>query len=998
MSGAQDRISADVVSRFLPGTDPAAGPASLLGLHADHTHLNHTDIASALLAQLARIDDHPQARTPEADELRVALHVAAAQLRHVATVSHTAPESAVMPQTSADPVLEAPGAMEVGLQAIPKPLAAPQDEYSRTPGDDFVIAVRHVLATSGGWNAESKLRLGYLSRSMGLHASLLQSALVRITQEHQRPIAGEPSAALYSGANPTATIDRFGEVHGPGLLTRSATAGRPLDAVPANVSTRRWMSILTLILFLSSGALLVVLGTIIAGRMDRSVEVSVIGDGHSRVAIAGPAGVRTPRDGSGEHSADAVGSSHPHTSGRDAEVLIRLLNQLDKEAIENAPEEAKEHFVSAFQQLAIEWVTSGRDTTATAAFALRDVVLAASEYDLRFGVELAQIAAGPLEILDGPDRVLRTDQVSASVFSFVVSGMLLGTPLNPPTERALRSRLNSIASSVDRTTADSSFNALLYTALIAQAELLRPRASDNDSARFEAVWQHWTRLADAGFADANAILLDAVSRLVALGENPGSHRPTGAVLNVLIRAISWSQPSDEIARRRLLEWFDDANRVSTTTLSLITASLIDSGAIPGLGVNMRLSSGASDSERRSLRDLYALRLGLPQIGDGRLFFARWNGFADELLDTSVPSGYEGALSLAIRAAWINESMLLWMSGDERGAELALERVQSQTLAGLASGRPRPVLFGARSTPRADGEWAARYLRARRSTDDRMRLLYEFGNSGGPGGQADADVITEAAMYSTPLEVRRLAQRMVNDYADRPEIVLGLLEVLPRAARHDGVSTMIEQVTGRSLPAPSSQNWRLEARRALVARALEVLASDESVLLDLASELYSDSLTTQLQALQDLHGVRQAAADDPFPLGLPGPRTPGLNRSGDPMVPLMNIVDLLSVQAERYPERARLFASLDELRARRAWRVRLASTHTAGFASELASRLEFSAYALGCERPLLASEIHDLIASAATGRRDSPTVYHQMLASETALIRLHRLRTERGVSP
>ena len=66
------------VERFLGPQEAAGGPFALLGISPDRC--NEGSVLLALERQLDRVNAHAQCDTPEADEVRLALHAAAAQL------------------------------------------------------------------------------------------------------------------------------------------------------------------------------------------------------------------------------------------------------------------------------------------------------------------------------------------------------------------------------------------------------------------------------------------------------------------------------------------------------------------------------------------------------------------------------------------------------------------------------------------------------------------------------------------------------------------------------------------------------------------------------------------------------------------------------------------------------------------------------------------------------------------------------------------------------
>lgn len=68
----------DAVARFLGACAAQGGPHSLLGLPM--TGFSDADVLAARDRQLRVVDEHPESLTPAADEVRLALHAAAAQL------------------------------------------------------------------------------------------------------------------------------------------------------------------------------------------------------------------------------------------------------------------------------------------------------------------------------------------------------------------------------------------------------------------------------------------------------------------------------------------------------------------------------------------------------------------------------------------------------------------------------------------------------------------------------------------------------------------------------------------------------------------------------------------------------------------------------------------------------------------------------------------------------------------------------------------------------
>lgn len=75
-----DRDASSIIARFLGPAPAAGGPIALLGL--ERADLAEPAILRARDRRLDQIDRHPLAQTPEADEVRLAVHAAAATLLH----------------------------------------------------------------------------------------------------------------------------------------------------------------------------------------------------------------------------------------------------------------------------------------------------------------------------------------------------------------------------------------------------------------------------------------------------------------------------------------------------------------------------------------------------------------------------------------------------------------------------------------------------------------------------------------------------------------------------------------------------------------------------------------------------------------------------------------------------------------------------------------------------------------------------------------------------
>ncbi|RMH29815.1 MAG: hypothetical protein D6692_02840 [Planctomycetota bacterium] len=135
------------IDRFLGPAAAEGGPFALLGL--PHEVSSHAQIADAVRRRLQAVDAHPLRLTPEADEVRLAIHTAAAQL--------------------ADPALRT----ELAKRFPPgKPAAMPRawQTHLRRLTPQLKARARHIIGASGGWNRKAKTRLAMIARQHRISA------------------------------------------------------------------------------------------------------------------------------------------------------------------------------------------------------------------------------------------------------------------------------------------------------------------------------------------------------------------------------------------------------------------------------------------------------------------------------------------------------------------------------------------------------------------------------------------------------------------------------------------------------------------------------------------------------------------------------------------------------------------------------------------------------------------------------------------------------------
>ena len=155
---SQSKSNQTPVVRFLGQDAGRGGPFALLGL--PHTISSDAVINRAVQQRLRQIDCHPHRGTPDASEVRLAIHSAASQLRDPSLREHLMrrwPEG-----TPID---------------MPKAWATRKATQKLTPS--LMRRARMIVGSSGGWNSTARRRLAHLARMNRLGALEIIKALGR---------------------------------------------------------------------------------------------------------------------------------------------------------------------------------------------------------------------------------------------------------------------------------------------------------------------------------------------------------------------------------------------------------------------------------------------------------------------------------------------------------------------------------------------------------------------------------------------------------------------------------------------------------------------------------------------------------------------------------------------------------------------------------------------------------------------------------------------------
>ncbi len=931
------------IQRFLGLTVDPQSPLELLGLDAGQC--DERRVREALERRLARVSAHPEGRGHEADEVRLALHAAAAQ--------------------AMDPVVRR------RLQNVAQ--RAPADAPSRNGGvadpaiAQFRASALPAILRAGGLTRESRRYIAALAHAHGLS----------VTDVHR---------ALGAGWNPAPTPQRSAPA-------RPSPKPRPLESPRREASPTLYSELATSMeregsrvrrnATIAAGvaggviAALLVVGLAALALLD-SGRARPLADENAEEKVASASAVE---DAQGEETEEPNRAS-PEAEAEPTEPERRLAAlDLDgpvdplalREALElalaelpRAPTDAAWRFDRAVEQLSVSWT---RVTAAERTALLERVVdflyrAAPGGASGQRALEAVGAGAARLSALEAGGTMSEVGALSG-VWS-------VGALVRLAREEALPARvLGEIESRLARALTssrpgtDGTFAAGAFAALRSMGEKLSAQeVGGGDEAR--EAWGRWFEAIDAleeGDARERA-LLGVVERILLDGPSPATAPLPLSVVESALARVSWEGAlGATAAQRALIAWFDDP-RVATRDLAVITEWLMSSDAVDGVGIRLVLRRTASPTARADLRERYASLFGVG-TRDQDLASSGWAKTAREMLreqpGDDIPSRYAQAAALSR----LNEAAARRWRGELHGAGALLSKLREPIDAALQQGGEGGGRVAEAGGGR-DGAWAVQFLGAGMAVERKLELLSELNRRGRRLGRIDAGAVAEAALFGGQESVRRAAQRAVRAHRDQAVIVNGLLDALPSAARTERNSSLIEGVTREALPPVKQAEWRLAARRALVERLLELLAGGS----DLAP------IDEIAQIIGDAYAERAGS------IGISTATTAEAAKA---------LWERWRAEAERYASTTDATAPVGELERRMAGRLRLARGPIQLFAAAQVSAAEMMALVVAAERPSQVEAVRDVLKRMGEARRAAGSIETQLIATERAMTELWLIR-------
>lgn len=996
-------MSRSPLETFLPGVKASDGPFALLGIAPEDCTAGNID--AALRTRLRMIDAHRQGNTPEADELRAALHTAAAHLHHP-TIRAAAIErfGASAERVNADELVRAGAVVGGGLPvggatrvngtnagpmngANVRPVVVPPGGSVRLPPEEeaYRDLVVRVLVHAGGWNETAKRRLAAITHLQGRPIRHLQGALrlVALTGPSRkfRPSADAPKSREDERREKDPTL-------------------APVSAAPVEKRPRRLLMAASILFTINSVVLLVVFAGILRERMvmraafeGTSSTPMVAGDGDSEMMSGAEARGRLP--GAGDVSED--------------EPIARLA------AIRGATRNLRDGggaatgmFDRNFAALASSW--DELDAAMMQAFvtAVSDFVGEAARRDVGMAIGVIDTVARGSEPITRLTATPRADQLRQAAFSIaMLSRLQRDRDLPAAVREAVRRRLSGPERLSEFLPGEPgggpSFEDGQRLALRALAARITPATGEQDVEPWATLWRAWLGIADAAEGEASPVAgaradsallgvrLDALEYLLRADREAIVTPAALESARLLAGSVEWT---DALAARRLLRWHD-TELLRRDELNALLGWL--AAAMPDrIGSDLILPASALPAERAAARDRLALALGAAVSPAGEFdetLVTRGNALIDEAARLSRRADNPEALLLGAALASFNEASARRWIQDRAGAEVALE------LASIGGMRDRVLTSGAGvptevedlaalTAPATgdDGEWALRVLQSERDRDTLAGLLNQVVNVPRDLGPADAGVLVDVALANFSTPIRDAAQRAIRRYAAEAPLMEALLQHSAQGRR--GLDRLlwevVRDVTGADVPHWSDPRFPLEARRALLRAHIARITEAREPGIEALSQSIRRSYEHTARSARMGSGLQPEPEDAAARL-TPGGARPDPARAATALAKTYQTIASLSGDARNG------VSTLSSIATRRRARLTLARDGVQRFHAEQVAAAELLAHIVADEQPSLEDAIERVLQGLADARSMADSITHQVVAAEAAMAELWIMR-------
>lgn len=920
----------------MPPTDPSqtffgvsAGSDPFLLLGLPRSEADESAVLSALGIRMAEIARHVRSHTPEANELRLALHAAAAQLLDPQLQQLLLEQSSAKPPSKAKSVAAGdPAPVRSGAPDAAEQTASRSVSIASSLTHDLL----RVVASHGGWNQHALRQLVMLAHARGVPSSELPTLVSRVLST---PLIGAVPAdtAAESAQQQSHGHPRSGRI---GATPSSSTGAKKY---PTKIGS--WV-VPTVFAILTVGSLLFVWARLTAEPARDGTDARAT-DTTSRATVG--------RDT--QATPDPIADAPPAPS-MTLEESTSLLREIASQNV--VTQESQSDAIRALQTIAESWNQLDADEVAAVHNQLVDLFYAGTS-DSTFPLRLVEAIAKP------GTRAPKTsgELIGTTWAAGTLSRLSAERNLSTTVDASIVGRLSELMGDGYRTRSPG-FNEGAAAALRSSARELSRASAD------VSTWRTWLgilgKLHAPGSPEHDALVIGAIEELATLGAEPNQNRPVFETLQLLANELTLEEKNP--AARALVGWLSD-DRVSVADLSVIMRPLIRSAKVEGVSDGLVISAAADPSRRMTIRaELEEHLLGIDAQASEAI--EAWANIAEQEIARNEGTS---AVDLLVRAAARSRLSsaardIFWGRYEEAQTTLGNLTADLDRLANSLGDDTNAYLGG-------DGalDWAERYLSARQNIPVRQALLAELTRARHRLGSVAAEALVRDAVFGTPATVRAQAQEVTRLYADSPAVANAFLEILPRMPKVESTVQLIETVTSTYLPSPSDPDWDHLARQALVETLLiRTSGVGEGEIVDRLSIMLNESYRDRLP------GQRTSRAT-PEPSDL-------INHTHD-------LAQHWARSATSGSTSLDVQSRLEAIQMKRVGRMTLAEGLITRFAAEQVSLVETMAVAIASERPNAASEIESIMQALSNRRRSAGDVLQQISAVEEAAVQLWHIR-------
>ncbi len=977
------------IARFLGEEEAAGGPFALLGVSPRAC----TDelVLSGLDRQVERVNQHAECDTPEADEVRLALHAAAAQLLDPVVRRHLIMRwGGVAPARPPVPVVAGKAPVEpVNVPRMQPPVVARPVVSSRLLEADAILT----LGLFGGWNERSLRRLLTLAHRRGMGNAQVAETLrnlsrrrggwgsgdgkggkVKVVKQPGAPVrkptsrlhTGTPAVPATAGPAPSRPV---AQAHTVQEMTPFRPLRREVDPAQRLLRNAIIFGFLGIV-----GLSAAVTGIIIAVKKQQIATTTPPVVPNSVTTVPPP----TPERPDPPAPDPLTLKPKPLPPVPDASDLVAIPREIGAcaEALSIDPVIALTRFETAINKLAVNWMSIPKDRLVASHDAIVEFLYRANSTPDVPGRAIQAISkhAAPLGSEERPGAA---DVPPATWAMGMLTRLGKEKDLSATTKVAIDQELVHLLGQ-NQSGGDQSFEAGAAAAMNVWPQRLTPTgpAAKTTSIDLDA-WKAWIlgieALAGPDSPARLRFLLSGLETLLVQGPEHNENRSVAPVVVELVTKLSWR--AEDESRRWLLRWFGDP-RISTADLNSVTSALATKSRAEGVDLTMVLSTSASENTRADLRERYATVWGVQNSLARDALVTDWTTAAKDAINASFASTSEtDDFALAIVLLRLNDAAWWQWRGD--GAEAASLVADIKGPVEQAMSMPEVVKGGDQMGPDlSDGAWAERYLAAKTSPKLRRELIDQISRSTKLGA-TDAEVLAGEALTGAPADLRAAAQEVLKKFGESATVLNALLERLPKVPKgSSAASDLISAVAGRPLPGARDPDWPIAARRALVERLLEALAAESPrVRIDRLSALLAVS-------------YRSMVAASPLPPDQRAARIqPPAHQSAAELWRKWRLAADALVPSTPPP------IPLDQLDRRRSGRLSQARGMVQAFAAEQTSIAEAMAYVVTAEQPAQVDKIRLVLTNMATDRRHATNVLEQIKIAERAITQLWMIRLQ-----